>query len=124
MEILKQWLPALIGFIGLIVPYLMYRHIKSKDDALDIKNDIEQAIEPVNRQLSDVSYNLRDAEKRLENAIKLAEERLSDSNKDTKKDFRYSLSETERRLTELVRRTEDQLKDLIDGLLTARDKRD
>ena len=65
MEILKQWMPALIGFIGLIVPYLMYRHIKSKDEALGIEADIEKAIKPVNTQLSELKTELDKIDERL-----------------------------------------------------------
>ena len=65
MQGLVSWLPAIVGLLGLIVPYLMYRHIKSRDVALDIENDIEKAIKPVNTNLSELKAEFNKIDERL-----------------------------------------------------------
>lgn len=65
MKELVSWLPAIVGILGLIVPYLMYRHIKLKDVALDIENDIEKAIKPVDTKLSELKTEFNKIDERL-----------------------------------------------------------
>ena len=65
MKELVSWLPAIVGILGLIVPYLMYRHIKLKDVALDIENDIEKAIKPVDTKLSELKTEFDKVDERF-----------------------------------------------------------